>query len=514
MKNYWFFCSLLFLFSCERSGSVAITPKGEVLATSRVSGETIEQPKLGLSKGDTSAQAERMEPTQKNGTGDWFEPYSHYYGVYLNGSKTGWMQVTGKENHGVIEFSTLMEAKIGGMGRVSQVNLSEKRAYSGSGNLLTRLHFVQSSSTGKVEVNGFRDTGKFKLEILAGGNKVERFMEVWEKVSDILDVQSLVKTGKVGDSIEVSHFDASSQKEFVVQHRVLAMEQKLFGGIETSTLKIETNYPAMQIKETSWYDRSGKLLEAKVGGFFVARLEPEEEAKRLDYIQDLLVSSVVKPPSPLTGIEQRTSMKLTMGGFGKLLPPESPRQKVKSHGDTLSVELQVDDALPVIKLPIQGGPQTALEATPFIQSNHPNLISKAEAVTSKAATLPTAVELLVRFVYSHVQDEYVPAFSNALEALESGKGDCTEHSILFVAMARAIGIPARMAVGVAYWPPGQGFGWHAWAEVWANGQWYAVDPTWNQVNADVSHIKLAEGAPYQQARIVMLLGKLSIENAE
>ena len=32
----------------------------------------------------------------------------------------------------------------------------------------------------------------------------------------------------------------------------------------------------------------------------------------------------------------------------------------------------------------------------------------------------------------------------------------------------------------------------------------AVDPTWNQVNADATHIKLADGDAMQQARIVML----------
>ena len=101
---------------------------------------------------------------------------------------------------------------------------------------------------------------------------------------------------------------------------------------------------------------------------------------------------------------------------------------------------------------------------------------------------------------------------SALEALESGRGDCTEHSILFVALARALGIPARVAVGIAYWPPGDGFGWHAWAEVKAGDDWYAVDPTWNQPIADATHLKLADGGPAEQASIVMLLGKLRIVN--
>ena len=107
----------------------------------------------------------------------------------------------------------------------------------------------------------------------------------------------------------------------------------------------------------------------------------------------------------------------------------------------------------------------------------------------------------------------MPSFSNALEVLQSERGDCTEHSVLFVALARALKIPARVAVGVGYWPMGEGFGWHAWAEVQVEGTWFTVDPTWNQVNADATHIKFADGDAMQQARIVMLLGKLKIVEA-
>jgi transglutaminase-like putative cysteine protease len=126
----------------------------------------------------------------------------------------------------------------------------------------------------------------------------------------------------------------------------------------------------------------------------------------------------------------------------------------------------------------------------------------------------TATSRLANYVFRHVRDEYVPSYSNALEALESGRGDCTEHSILFVALARSLGIPARVAVGIAYWPPGDGFGWHAWAEVYAGGGWYSVDPTWNQPIADATHIKLADGGPAEQARIVMLLGRLKVTSMD
>ena len=151
-----------------------------------------------------------------------------------------------------------------------------------------------------------------------------------------------------------------------------------------------------------------------------------------------------------------------------------------------------------------------LQAPPFIQSDAKAIRDVAKKVAGDATDVFAIISRLTHYVFDHVRDEYVPAYSNALEALESGRGDCTEHSILFVALARALGIPARVAVGIAYWPAGKGFGWHAWAEIKHKDRWYSVDPTWDQPIADVTHVKLADGGPAQQARIVMLLGQLRI----
>ncbi len=70
-----------------------------------------------------------------------------------------------------------------------------------------------------------------------------------------------------------------------------------------------------------------------------------------------------------------------------------------------------------------------------------------------------------------------------------------------------------MAVGIAYWNYGGGFGWHAWSEVWTGDRWVAVDPTWGQFVADLSQVKLADGGPMEQARIIMVLGNLKLMTA-
>jgi hypothetical protein len=92
-------------------------------------------------------------------------------------------------------------------------------------------------------------------------------------------------------------------------------------------------------------------------------------------------------------------------------------------------------------------------------------------------------------------------------------GDCNEHTALFVAMSRAIGVPARIAVGLAF--VRGAFYYHAWPEVYIDeggnrGLWLPVDPTFNQFPADSTHVRLARGCLDKQAAILPLIGRIKI----
>ena len=97
---------------------------------------------------------------------------------------------------------------------------------------------------------------------------------------------------------------------------------------------------------------------------------------------------------------------------------------------------------------------------------------------------------------------------SAVQVLESGQGDCNEHTVLYVALARSLGLPTRTAVGLAY--VNGAFYYHAWPEVWL-GDWVAVDPTFGQSPADAGHIRFIVGGLAQQVEIVRLIGQLEIE---
>ena len=102
---------------------------------------------------------------------------------------------------------------------------------------------------------------------------------------------------------------------------------------------------------------------------------------------------------------------------------------------------------------------------------------------------------------------------SALQVLHTRSGDCNEHTQLFVALARALHLPARVAAGLVY--VDRKFYYHAWPEVYIDegkgrGLWLPVDPTLNQFPADATHVRLARGGLDRQAAILPLVGRLKM----
>ena len=83
--------------------------------------------------------------------------------------------------------------------------------------------------------------------------------------------------------------------------------------------------------------------------------------------------------------------------------------------------------------------------------------------------------------------------------------------MLFTALARAAGIPSRVAAGVVYMEGA--FYYHAWSEVWL-GQWVAVDPVLNQFPADATHIKFIQGGPEEHMALLKIIGQVRMEVIE
>lgn len=456
--------------------------------------------------------------------------FDAFYGLYVNGQKVGWMHGSLQASPKIV-LSYELQAKIGGMGQTSDVSMREQRFFSPQTGDLTRIEFEQRASTGAVVVTGQRRGKVLAVRIRAGGASRTQDVPVQESLTDNLALWRLAGGAAgsaapvVGETDEAMHFDPATQQVSGAKLRIEAVQDQLIGGVATKTVRIASHYPALGVTETSVFDGHGQLLQTQMGSFFEARLEEESMAKTPGVVGDMLLDAVVHVPRPIEDVNAAKALHLQLRGLEDVDLPQSSRQQISRGGDdTWQLSLSLDAPIaPGLRLRKLAGAKSAAPREPqevqqarapsaFVQSDAPEIVAMARRACSVDASVAQCIERLHKAVRGHLRSEYVPSFSNALEAYHSGRGDCTEHSVLFVALARAVGIPARVAVGVAYWPPGDGFGWHAWAEVWLGDRWLSVDPTWGQSIADVTHLKIAGGDVAAQARVVMLLGRLQISD--
>jgi transglutaminase-like putative cysteine protease len=148
-----------------------------------------------------------------------------------------------------------------------------------------------------------------------------------------------------------------------------------------------------------------------------------------------------------------------------------------------------------------------LQATAFIPSDDGKIMEIAEEITEGKEGID-AVREIVSYVDKKLADKPTFSIPNALDALASGEGDCNEHSALAVALLRAVGIPSRVEVGLVY--VNEAFYYHAWVGVYLGGKWISTDPTFGQIIADPTHVKLEYGGFENQAKLYRVINKLQV----
>jgi transglutaminase-like putative cysteine protease len=108
-----------------------------------------------------------------------------------------------------------------------------------------------------------------------------------------------------------------------------------------------------------------------------------------------------------------------------------------------------------------------LKPSPQIESTHRRI--KAIAAELRDESLPAwqQVETVYKWVRENIEYEFDTEIHSCLDALDAKKGDCEELASLFIAICRAMGIPAR-----AVWIPGHTYPEFYLEDEGGNGHWF------------------------------------------
>lgn len=256
-------------------------------------------------------------------------------------------------------------------------------------------------------------------------------------------------------------------------------------------------------RSTLWTDRQGEILAKREEALSMESMRVAKEVALADSGEapfDLVLGLSVNVDRPLKNPhatrQVRYLLELDDADPAKVFPPGSS-QAVKSLGPNragVTVYAIRPDQPGNPNAPDDPPSEEDRQANNMIQSDNPAIVALARQVVPEEKDPWQVSVALEKFVRGYiVSSDYSQAFATAAQVAESRKGDCTEHAVLLAALARARGIPARVAVGLVYTEQTgrPAFGYHMWNEVYIGNRWLPLDATLARAGIGAAHLKLA-----------------------
>lgn len=303
---------------------------------------------------------------------------------------------------------------------------------------------------------------------------------------------------------------------------------KLLDG-EQDLLRIESYLSIAGTKITSimWTDESGDVLKMSIPGLNHETYRTTKEialgpGAEVDFdLGQQTVVKLAKPlPSPHTTKQVVYRIRLKDGSPVETF--SNCRSQTVKQLDEHTAEITVRAIRPTSDnvAASDSGEPTEADRQPnnLIQSDDGAIVSLAERMAEGKTDpweLAKTFEAGVRS-YVHTKN-FSQAISSASDVVRSQEGDCTEHAVLLAALCRAKGIPARVAIGLVYYAPVQGFAYHMWNEVWIDNGWIPIDSTLGLGGIGAAHLKITDSDLNSASPISALLpvveviGQLEVE---
>ena len=385
---------------------------------------------------------------------------------------------------------------------------------------LRRFRFSLNSGTYRMWLEGNRiDEKKFLVKMFTGASTQRSVVEIPDDVilySPMTEMR--LRRMKPGQELTLKTLDPMSLNPTRMTVRAIRKEIIDHDGQDVEATLLETEHQGMPVE--SWMASDGTVLRQETPfGWTIVSCTPEEAIETIreeGFSGDILAAMAIRCTGKIEEPRKTKGLRLRLSGVS--VPHESlstPRQRVKQVNEN-GIELLVSAARQpetINNTEINTNTNLAayLAATRFIQSDHPDLKKKASQIVKGIDDNREKVFAICDWVDKQVKNVMTISLPSALDVLHQREGDCNEHTYLFTGLARSIGIPTKIMVGVAF-HEGKFF-YHAWPSVYL-GEWHEMDPTWGEKAVDATHIRLAEGELANQMELLRFLGQAEIEILE
>ncbi len=430
-------------------------------------------------------------------------PEEHWYDLTMMGMKIGYMHVYLEkvEYQGEDMLRSRMDMVMQLKGFGTKMKIETNRIEYSDSKFMPRYFVLTSNESGLKQVEGKIKDGVAYITTTINGETTESEVPMPDDtISDTVAVTYLLSKDrmKIGEKLdyltfsfdffqaiktELSVLEEASLTYQSEEKHVYILKQKMdiMGGITTrlwvtsdgTTYKFATDMMGLSMEATKT-DRETALGEVEeVDIVLGTRIiptgkKPKRGASR--FVANVQLSKGDLNDTIMTNNHQKLALKSERSG-------------------TLSIEIPDIEEKNCPELPIQDTElQTFLSSTAFVESDHPDIRAKAVEILDGENNSWRAAQKFCKWIHKSISEKHLSGgYSSSLTTLNTLSGDCTEHTVLLIAMARSVGIPARICSGLVF--SGNAFYYHFWPEVYV-GKWVQMDPTLGQVIADANHILL------------------------
>ncbi len=378
---------------------------------------------------------------------------------------------------------------------------------------LKSFEFSLDPGTGPLTVRGRLDGLRLSLDIITTSGTRSETRDLESPPTLMLSLgRRLASEGLVaGTRREWMVFDPATMKNAPVQLAIGHREVVTAGGRPIPAFRVDMTFSGLTT--TAWITDTGEIVREESPMGLISVRETQEQATVLAVSkvmqEDMLAASAVVPVMGRNVItEPRDVTRLRM----RVENADLSSADLQGVGQTVTGNIiELVDPRGLVAGPAETDLDRYLKPESFIESDAPEIRATAERMVQGITGARARAERLTREVNQLVEKKPTVSLPSALEVLRTKVGDCNEHTVLFVALARSLGIPARINVGLVY--VRGAFYYHAWPEVYLDegngrGLWLPVDPTFNQFPADATHVRLARGGLDKQTAILPLIGRV------
>ena len=303
-----------------------------------------------------------------------------------------------------------------------------------------------------------------------------------------------IRRGEIatGRKLEYPSPDFLTGKMVTVHLEVIGTETLSLSTGPCLCFKVRETFEGRPGESLLWLDAEGTFRQARTGRTVLVSTTKNraQDISEGGHVYSIVVHATPSIPRITSSDRSVIEVELEERVFGEAPDfPDSPfSREIERRGNVHVLELTAhDDPAATVALPVVDPDlEKWLESTNLLCASAPTVQAAMREAIGDETDGREVAKLLLHYVFSVLLKASGPVLSpNAAQILTDGGGDCSEHAVLFVALCRAAGLPARLVSGYAQ--VGNHWGSHAFTEVWL-GKWIGADPTTNELGTKARYI--------------------------